>query len=180
MGMHVNGIRIHLETLARAGLVIREREHLARGRPRDRWRIAPDARPDGVEPTGYAELSLWLMRALVTHGAKTGDLESVGREIGRELATPGDGPPAERFFDALVSFGFGPERSAGGEQRTKYCLRNCPYREAAREQPALVCGLHRGITRGLLDRLAPDAQLGAFTMKDPDAAGCEIELLMAG
>lgn len=42
------------------------------------------------------------------------------------------------------------------------------------DMQAVVCTLHRGITRGLLDRLAPDAQLTGFLAKDPDTAGCEI------
>ena len=37
-------------------------------------------------------------------------------------------------------------------------------------------GLHRGITRGLLDVLEPGAKLAAFVPHDPDRAGCEIEL----
>jgi hypothetical protein len=39
-----------------------------------------------------------------------------------------------------------------------------------------VCGLHRGITRGLLDALDPETKLVGFDPKDPDAAGCLIEL----
>jgi hypothetical protein len=55
-------------------------------------------------------------------------------------------------------------------------LRNCPYREAVRERQPLVCGLHRGITRGLLDVLDPETRLVGFEPKDPDTAGCLIEL----
>ena len=40
----------------------------------------------------------------------------------------------------------------------------------------MVCSLHRGITRGLLDALDPETELAAFVPKDPDAAGCLIEL----
>ena len=57
-----------------------------------------------------------------------------------------------------------------------YCLGNCPYRSAVRERQAVVCGLHRGMTRGLLDVIDPKAKLSAFVPKDPDAAGCEITL----
>ena len=44
-GLHANGVRVHLERLREAGLVARERTRQARGRPRDMWSIAPDARP---------------------------------------------------------------------------------------------------------------------------------------
>jgi hypothetical protein len=39
-----------------------------------------------------------------------------------------------------------------------------------------VCTLHRGITRGLLDAIAPDTKLAGFVPLDPDTAGCLIEL----
>jgi hypothetical protein len=39
-----------------------------------------------------------------------------------------------------------------------------------------VCTLHRGMTRGLLDAIAPRTRLAGFVPRDPDAAGCLIEL----
>jgi hypothetical protein len=57
-----------------------------------------------------------------------------------------------------------------------YCLRNCPYRDAVRENPAAICALHKGITRGLLDVLAPQAKLIEFVPHNPDRAGCLIEV----
>ena len=51
VGMHPNGIRLHLERLERAGLLVRSRESGARGRPRDSWSISAEARPGGEPPT---------------------------------------------------------------------------------------------------------------------------------
>ncbi len=45
----------------------------------------------------------------------------------------------------------------------------------ARTNP-LVCTLHRGLTRGLLDELQPSATLTKFVPEDPDRAGCLIEV----
>jgi hypothetical protein len=45
-----------------------------------------------------------------------------------------------------------------------------------RERQTVVCRLHRGITRGLLDEVDPKTRLSAFVPKDPDVAGCEITL----
>ena len=56
------------------------------------------------------------------------------------------------------------------------CLGNCPYRDAVRENQAVICMLHRGITLGLLDVLDPHAKLTDFVPRDPDTAGCLIEL----
>ena len=44
------------------------------------------------------------------------------------------------------------------------------------QRQPLVCGLHRGLTRGMLDALDPKTKLVGFVPKDPDAAGCLIEL----
>src|SRR5215216_299226 len=54
LALHPNGVRLHLARLRDAGLVVRERSPQAPGRPRDMWLIAPDARPTGEPPTGYA------------------------------------------------------------------------------------------------------------------------------
>jgi hypothetical protein len=40
----------------------------------------------------------------------------------------------------------------------------------------VICTLHRGITLGLLDVLEPDGKLIDFVPRDPDTAGCLIEL----
>jgi hypothetical protein len=37
--------------------------------------------------------------------------------------------------------------------------------------------LHRGLTRGLLDQVAPAGRLVRFVPHDPDTAGCEIEIV---
>jgi hypothetical protein len=49
-------------------------------------------------------------------------------------------------------------------------------RDAVRESQQIVCTLHRGMTRGLLDAVSPKTKLAAFVPRDPYAAGCEIEL----
>jgi hypothetical protein len=45
-----------------------------------------------------------------------------------------------------------------------------------RENQEVVCRLHRGITLGLLDQVAPQAKLARFVPHDPDRAGCEIDV----
>ena len=177
LSLHLNGVRLHLERLEEAGLVLRERERRARGRPRDTWSIHPDAQPGGDPPTAYAELGRWLVRAFSAGGTGVRELEAAGRQIGRELA-PGDGQasPEARIYDVLVTMGFQPRRRLDPAGTLTYCLGNCPYRTVVRERQPLVCGLHRGLTRGLLDEIDPKTRLSAFVPKDPGAAGCEITL----
>jgi len=76
----------------------------------------------------------------------------------------------------LTALGFAPQREPGVMGRVVYRLGNCPYREAVRENQPVVCTLHRGLTRGLLDELEPSALLTKFVPEDPDRAGCLIEV----
>jgi predicted ArsR family transcriptional regulator len=130
VGLHPNGVRNHLERLREVGLVTRQRERLARGRPRYSWIISPDAQPGGDPPTAYAELARWLLRSLVSESARVRDVEATGREIGRELALTETGVTGEqRMHEVLAALGFQPERERSGDDLT-YRLRNCPYRDA--------------------------------------------------
>ena len=175
--LHPNGVRLHLERLEEAGLVLREREQQARGRPRDTWSIDPQAQPGGDPPTAYAELGRWLVRAISAGGTRVRDVEATGRQIGRELAPQSTGASAEeRVHGVLVAMGFQPRRRLDPEGKLTYCLDNCPYRAVVRERQSVVCGLHRGLTRGLLDEIDPKTKLSAFVPRDPDTAGCEITL----
>jgi predicted ArsR family transcriptional regulator len=177
LDLHPNGIRLHLERLAAHGFVLRERERQARGRPRDTWSISPEAQPGGDPPTAYADLGRWLVRAISAGGTRVRDVEATGRQIGRELAPPGQTGSADaQIYSVLVAMGFQPTRRFDRADTVTYCLDNCPYRDAVRERQSVVCGLHRGITRGLLDAVSPKTRLSAFVPKDPDVAGCEITL----
>ena len=178
LGLHPNGVRLHLERMVDAGLVTRRRERIARGRPRDTWTISPDAQPGGDPPTGYASLAGWLVHSLANSGAKMRDLEETGERIGRSLVDddPGINRGEQQLFDALAALGFQPERQPVGKKRLTYRLRNCPYRQAVHERQSLVCALHRGLTSGLVEGIAPDSKLVGFEAKDPEAAGCLIRI----
>lgn len=176
LGLHPSGVRVHLERLHRAGLIARERVPQPLGRPRASWSIAPDALPVGQHPGAYRQLARWLARSIAGRPGRLREVERAGRELGRELSsTRGLGPPEERMGRALTALGFAPQRGSrpGG---VVFRLGNCPYREAVRENQPVVCTLHRGLTRGLLDQLAPAARLAGFVPEDPDRAGCLIEV----
>jgi predicted ArsR family transcriptional regulator len=177
LALHPNGVRVHLERMEGAGLVARSRAPQARGRPRDAWTIAPDARPGGAPPSAYADLSRWLARAISPRPGRLRDVEATGRDIGRELAPRRvDLDGVEALEATLIALGCQPHAEPGGGERMTYRLGNCPYRDAVRENQEAVCALHRGITRGLLDVLQPQVKLAGFVPGDPDAAGCLIEL----
>jgi predicted ArsR family transcriptional regulator len=176
LGLHPNGVRVHLERLEQAGLVGRARVRGARGRPPDAWTVAPGARPGGEPPRAYRDLGRWLARAMRSGRGGMRGVEATGREIGRELA-PADGAgDGEALETALAALGFEPSVTARSDGEMTLCLGNCPYRDAVRENQRVICALHKGITRGLLDALEPGARLAAFLPHDPDEAGCVVEL----
>ncbi|HMS72307.1 MAG TPA: helix-turn-helix domain-containing protein [Baekduia sp.] len=176
VGLHPNGVRLHLEQLVSAGLVARTRPIQGVGRPRDLWSVAPGARPSGEAPTAYADIAGWL--AAVTASGRTSKraVEQAGREIGRRLAPgPNAAPVADQLRSTLSSLGFAPELK---ESKTSVTIRlcNCPYRDAAVGNQEVVCTLHRGLTRGLLDEISPALKLRTFDVRDPVAARCTMEI----
>lgn len=177
MSLHPNGVRVHLERMLEAELVVRERSRQARGRPRDMWAVSPDARPGGDRPTAYADLGRWLPRVIQRSKTSMRSIEAAGREIGRELAPVVKGQPAEPHMHAtLAAMGFQPRREVKATGTLTYRLCNCPYRDAVAENQEAICTMHRGMTRGLLDTLAPKTKLTGFVPRDPRKAGCLIEL----
>ncbi|MBK5220320.1 MAG: hypothetical protein JJE35_11125 [Thermoleophilia bacterium] len=81
---------------------------------------------------------------------------------------------ATRARRVAAALGFQPALEVGDDGGFTCRLENCPYRESARENPDVVCTLHRGITVGLLAELDPEARLTRFEPHDPDSAGCPV------
>ena len=172
-GLHPNGIRRHLERLLEGGFVTRGRVRAGQGRPRDSWAVSPEAHPGGQRPRAYSDLAGWLARAIPANATRLREIERTGEEIGRELAPSPSGDSARDLTDALAALGFEPTLSQTEDGFT-CCLGNCPYRDSVRQNQAVVCGLHRGITKGILDQLDPRAKLVEFEPRDPDSAGCVV------
>lgn len=177
LGLHVNGVRRQLERMDDAGLLERRRTRHGRGRPRDEWSIAVDASPLGGRPEAYADLAGWLARAIPAGPGRLRQIEKTGREIGRELAPDTPGELEEGFRQIFTALGFQPAIETDAGEELTCTLGNCPYRASVRANPAVVCALHKGITLGLLDELAPTARLSRFEPQDPELAGCVVEVV---
>jgi len=175
LGLHPSGVRVHLGRLRDAGLVCRERAPQTLGRPRDSWSIAPDALPGSDPPEAYRLLSGWLARGIPATAGRLRDVERAARQMGKELGPAATGDrPEEAMGRTLTALGFAPQRSRPSPNRTVFRLGNCPYRMAVHANQPVICALHRGLTRGLLDAIAPRARLAEFVPHDPDRAGCVI------
>lgn len=179
LGLHPNGVRTQLRRLERSGVVDGETAQGQVGRPRILWRVTPQAIAEADLPhTGWA-MARSLARAIPPTPARLREVEAAGVDLGLELAADigaaGHAEGQDPIGHALGALGFAPRRSFNGAI-TRYELRRCPYAEAVRENPAVVCTLHRGVIQGVLQSLGSDAQLTGFVPRSPDLAGCIVEV----
>jgi predicted ArsR family transcriptional regulator len=141
------------------------------------WSISPAARRARGRPDASADLAGWLAAAIPARPGRLREVEAAGRRLGLRLSAGDTELPLEdRFQQVFHDLGFEPLARAADPGAVCFELGNCPYRSAVRANQPVVCTLHRGLTLGLLDRLAPHAALRSFVPKDPDRAGCLIEI----
>ena len=177
MSQHVTTARFHLEQLEAVGLVQREvlRVPGRRGRPRVLFSIPPSL-PAAARVSGapQADVQEQLSRALISvlnEDADGGRARAIraGENWSRTLpepvltgpdvvaVTPGErdlsvlrrtgGPDVGPYLRVLGDLGFAPELQ--GERVV--ALRECPFREEARQNPGVVCSVHLGLMRGERD-----------------------------
>ena len=142
LDLHPNGVRTHLERLQRDGLLVRESEPQPRGRPRDVWKIAPDAHPGGHAPRAYADLVRWLARATGSGSRGLRGIEAAGREIGQELASRQGTTGEDAFQTTLTSLGFQPrvkERDRRSTSRSVWPTVRTVTRSARTSRSSALC-----------------------------------------
>lgn len=149
VGLHANTVRWHLGILEDVGIVSSRPEHRdTPGRPRRVWNRA------GRGPHDEAGEHRALARALVSVVAglpeAAADAEAAGRSWGRfaaRRASPAarSEDPVEGLARVLRERGFEPRVDGLGVTMSR-----CPFAELARESPAVVCGMHRGLVEGVL------------------------------
>lgn len=160
LGLHVNTARFHLEALVDAGLAERVSEPTGHpGRPRIVYSASPDAPQVGQR--SYQLLAEILAGHMAAHSRNPSQTaERAGYEWGRFLASrpePFTRTTPERAIGELLSVlddaGFAPAAVGSGRHR-KILLNHCPFREIAVRHRDVVCGLHLGLARGLLEGIA--------------------------
>jgi predicted ArsR family transcriptional regulator len=178
LALHVTTVRFHLEHLEQAGLVVRETRHAGRrGRPSAHYRAVDadpaQAREEMIDALADA-LAGGAFRAPGTRSAgwsAADESRAAGRRWAEQLPAPA-GEPREAIVEAFTRLGFDPEPD-GDVVR----LRSCPFREAARRHPQVVCQVHRGLVEGIAARTGPgtpvDVELAPFV--EPDA--CLVRLV---
>lgn len=158
LGLHVNSARFHLDALAEDSLVAREREERSTpGRPKVLYAVTSAAPP-------VAHRSYRLLAEILT-SVLTGRLpepsaaaEEAGQAWGRYLAPAA--PPNQRtdrseslglLVDTLDRIGFDSHVvDEPGDLRLE--VSHCPFLEVAEQHHEVVCAVHLGLMRGILQQ----------------------------
>lgn len=167
VGLGVTTVRFHLDHLLESGLVTTRRAPVeGPGRPRLLYRAVAAEAVEGA--AAYRLLAGLLAAELARSGDPTAavaagwawanrlDIAPVSLAGTDESATD---QAMERVIDLLDEGGFAPERERDQDQY-RISLYRCPFLELAAQSPEVVCAVHLGLVRGVLDRLR-DNQLDA-------------------
>lgn len=159
VGLHPNTARFHLDGLVDAGLAERRTEERSQpGRPRTVYVAGATEVQAGQR--SYRLLAEMLTSLVVDTLPEPGKAaETAGEAWGRYLAerpAPSqqvDGEEGIRRLSAvLADVGFAPDAVEDAD-RPVIPLRHCPFREVAERQREVVCSLHLGLMRGVLDEV---------------------------
>jgi predicted ArsR family transcriptional regulator len=157
--LHPNTARFHLDGLVDAGLAERHTEDRnQRGRPRTVYVATATDVPAGQRSYRLlAEMLTGLVADALPEPGRAA--ESAGRVWGHYLA---DRPAPSQRVDAgegvrrlsrvLADAGFAPD-PVDDPDRPVIALRHCPFRELAQQHPDVVCSLHLGLMRGVLEEV---------------------------
>lgn len=174
VGLHVTTVRFHLDQLVAAELVVAEvhREGGA-GRPRKFYTLAPGSFDAGGARSEIEPLRLLssLLAQTLTEGvsgqsvtpAEAGRRWAVDHVPARPGSVPADTPgqwlgKLAQMIDVLQEWGYTPDlRTSDGGRTAEIRLAHCPFLELARDNTAVVCGIHRGLIAGSLEQLGETA-----------------------
>ena len=169
--LHPNVARHHLEKLTAGGYleVIAGRADATRaaGRPSKKYRVSDLDHSLNFPPRRDDLLGTLLARALQTLPAEQAEglAEEVGFDYGRSLASriaPSEGHRSVKaalatVAEALTAHGFAAHTESRGSSLT-IVNDHCPFGEAARLFPHVVCAVDRGMIRGLMAGLYGETQ----------------------
>jgi len=191
IGLHITTVRFHLDALCDDGALERTRMNRpGKGRPRTGYRAVAE-RVDYQTLADVLALELgqnvetrarraqqagqkWAARIAAPEQTGTGETDAAS-------ATDVDDVLDRAAVHTTVVFtgmGFAPEiaaaakpkktsgrRRPASERERTILLHACPVRDLARSRPEVVCGMHRGLLQGLLDKAV--AQEGRKKSRHP-------------
>jgi predicted ArsR family transcriptional regulator len=161
--LHPNVARHHLEKLAGGGyLDVELARHESAGRPSKRYRAAESDSLLAFPPRRDDLMATLLARALerlpVDEARQIA--EEVGIEYGRAIAArmePTEGHRSVKaavasVADALTAHGFAAHAETRGNALA-LVAEHCPFGEAARQYPHVLCAVDTGMVKGMLEGL---------------------------
>ena len=159
LGLHANTVRFHLDTLEESGLVTRRpEERTGPGRPRLLYSATPAA--SAVDGRSYRFLAEVLTSFLADQVDRpSAAAEQAGAAWGRFLTEPA--PPfqkmaeesaLETLVDNLDRVGF-ESRSVDDAEGLRLEVSHCPFLEVAERHTEVVCSVHLGLMKGMLDQM---------------------------
>lgn len=165
LDLHVTTVRFHLDQLVAAGILHAEfSREFGVGRPRKVYAVAPGALDEARDHDAFR-----ILAGLLAESLGDGSLapEEAGRRwslrrLARSAEAPADTPgrwlgKIAQMIDVLQSWGYTPELATSEGGRTvRVNLVRCPFIDLAREHPAVVCGIHRGLIAGAMESLGED------------------------
>lgn len=163
-GMHHSAIRIHLNKLEEAGLIVSRKLHNRGVVGRPQLAFVPSPKAVGVFlPTRNYRLIADLLLEVAkrdVRGEEAAELFAVqwGRGVmrtrGRSAEAPLSFPEAfPILIEELRNLGNYPHDVEMNGTAATLSLSNCPFMELAERHRPLVCVLHRGMNRGMLAEL---------------------------
>ncbi len=168
LGLHVNSVRFHLDGLTDDGLVVRRREERSTpGRPKVLYAAAAIA--PGVAHRSYrllAEILTSLLTDKLPNPAASA--EQAGDAWGRYLS-----PPAQPFYKpqesealqalvhALDNMGF-DSHIVDEPASLRLEISHCPFLEVAEGHSDVVCSIHLGLIRGILEQTKAPVAAGTL------------------
>ena len=172
-GLHISTVRFHLAVLARDNrITLRTTPRATPGRPRTVYDVAEDDAP----PDRYRSLAGALAAGMAgTSRTRRRRAEEAGRQWSTTLLaeTSRTVPPdaaARQITHLLAGLQFDPEltQEVPAAREREIRLRACPYRDVALEHPDVVCSVHLGLLKGILDQLgAPFASARIVPFVEP-------------
>lgn len=183
MGMHHSAIRIHLNKLEEAGLIVSHKKHKKGvvGRPQLAFLPSPRALSITLPPRNYEFLARLAMDMFAFDGAPE-DLAKFGytwgRSYVRERGRCVDGPlplldAIDVLHDELIQLG-SSARIVPVDGGCDLIDRNCVFAELAPKYDGAVCRLHQAVMRGMLAEVCAEPftweQVSRIAAGDPDCS----------
>lgn len=171
-GLHENTVREHLDGLEHSGLVRRHRAEPA-GRGRPAWLYEATDTDGSVNE--YAGLAAVLARTIARTSEQPAQAAAIaGEEWGHELAQARGAVPStaiaarQQVLALLDDLGFECESDEAAPEEVR--LTRCPLLEAAYRHTEVVCAVHLGLVRGVLEAHGSDASGARLVpFSEPDA-----------